>query len=170
MPEEIIDSLINGLQSYDKFETLNPVEISIKSNTIVADLNRCKCYMYFFLMNSLLLSARNNTNVIFISFNGLNDVKESLIHGKIYKTIGVINLDQIHNWKIKKGESIYVNTNLIDSYYPENADHFVFAFETKSIDLLNVSFSLLDVKSGLINFLSDEQKIPLIGFTIQIIR
>ena len=171
MPKEIIGNLINGLQSYDKFETLNPVEISIKSNTIVADLNRCKCYMYFFLMNSLLFSAsaRNNTNVIFISCNGLNDVKESLIHGKIYKTIGVINLD--HNWKIKKGESIYVNTNLIDSYYPENADHFAFAFETKSsIDLLNVSFSLLDVKSGLINFSSDEQKIPLIGFTIQIIR
>ena len=100
MPKEIIDSiLINGLQSYNKFETLNPVEISIKSNTIVADLNRYKCYMYYFLMNSFLFSASatNNTNVIFISCNGLNDAKESLIHGKNYKTIGVINLDQIHN-------------------------------------------------------------------------
>ena len=100
MPKEIIDSiLINGLQSYDKFETLNPVEISIKSNTTVADLNRYKCYMYYFLMNSLLFSASatNNTNVIFISCNGLNDAKESLIHGTICKTIGVINLDQIHN-------------------------------------------------------------------------
>ena len=90
MPKEIIDSILtNGLQSYDKFETLNPVEISIKSNTIVADLNQYKCYMYYFLMNNLLFSASatNNTNVIFISCNGLNDAKESLIHGKIYKTI-----------------------------------------------------------------------------------
>lgn len=90
MPKEIIDSiLINGLQSYNKFETLNPVEISIKSNTIVADLNRYKCYMYYFLMNSFLFSASatNNTNVIFISCNGLNDAKESLIHGKIYKQL-----------------------------------------------------------------------------------
>ena len=40
MSKEIIDSiLINGLQSYDKYKTLNPVEISIKSNTVVAVLN-----------------------------------------------------------------------------------------------------------------------------------
>ena len=77
-------------------------------------------------MNSLLFSASitNNTNITFISCNGLNDANESLINGKLYKTIGFINSDQIHNWKIIKGKSIYVNTNLIDSRYPENADHF----------------------------------------------
>ena len=44
---------------------------------------------------------------IYISCNGLNDAKESLINGKLC----FINLDQIHNWNIIKGESIYVNTN-----------------------------------------------------------
>ena len=40
MPKEIIDNIfINGLQSYGKYEKLNPLEISIKSNTVITDLN-----------------------------------------------------------------------------------------------------------------------------------
>ena len=100
MSKEIIDSiLINWLQSYNKYETLHPAEISIKSNTVVADLNRYKNYKYRFLMNSLFFSASvtNNANVIFISCNGLDDAKESLIDCKLYKTISVINLYQFHN-------------------------------------------------------------------------
>ena len=132
MSIEIIDSiLMNGLQSYDKYETLNPVEISIKSNTTVADSNRYKNCKYCFLMNSLLFTASvtNNTNVVFISCNDLNDEKELLVNGKLYKTICVIYLDQIHNWEIVNGECIFVNTNLIDNRYPENVDHFAFDFE-----------------------------------------
>ena len=50
-------------------------------------------------MSSLLFgtSITNSTNVIFISCNGLNDAEELLINGKLYKTIGVISLDQIDN-------------------------------------------------------------------------
>ena len=144
MPKEIIDSIfINRLQSHDKHETLNPVEMSIKSNTIVADLNQYKNYRYCLLMNSLLFSTSitNSTNVKFISCNGLNDAKESLINGKLYKVIGIINFDKINNWKIIKGESIYVNTYLGDSHFPKNTDHFAFGFETKSsTDLLSFSF------------------------------
>ena len=72
-------------------------------------------------MNTLLFSASitNSIDIIFISCNCLNDAKESLINGKIFKTIDVITLDQIHKYKIIKGESIYVNTNLTDSRYPE---------------------------------------------------
>ena len=94
-----------------------------------------------------------------------------MINSIIYKTIGVINLDQIRNWKIIKGESIYVNTNLNGSRYPENTDHFAFGFKIKSsTDLLNFPFSLLDGKAELIKFALDEQKIPVISFTIQIIK
>ena len=78
MPNEITDRiLINGLQSFGKFETLNPVEISFKSNNIMADLNIHKNYKYPFLMTSLLFSASvtNAKNVSFISFNALNDAK-----------------------------------------------------------------------------------------------
>ena len=67
MPKKILDSIfINRLQSDAKYEMLNPVEISVKSNTIVADLNRYKNFKYGFLMNTLLFSVsiRNSANVI----------------------------------------------------------------------------------------------------------
>ena len=48
MLEDILDStLINGLQSFDIYESLNPVQISIKSNNIIADLNCAKNYIIF---------------------------------------------------------------------------------------------------------------------------
>ena len=57
MPKEIIESiLINWLQSYNKYETLNPIEISIKSNTVVADLNRYKNWKYRFLITAFSLA------------------------------------------------------------------------------------------------------------------
>lgn len=94
-----------------------------------------------------------------ISFTGLRDANESLVNGKVYKIIGVINLDQIKNWKIIKGKSIYVSINLIDSLFPYNADHFAFGFKTKSsTNLLNFQFRLLDGKGQLINFATNGGK------------
>ena len=62
MPKEIIESiLINWLQSYNKYETLNPIEISIKSNTVVADLNRYKNYKYRFLITVFSLAQALQT-------------------------------------------------------------------------------------------------------------
>ena len=60
--KEIIESiLINWLQSYNKYETLNPIEISIKSNTVVADLNRYKNYKYRFLITVFSLAQALQT-------------------------------------------------------------------------------------------------------------
>ena len=62
MSKEIIESiLINWLQSYNKYETLNPIEISIKSNTVVADLNRYKNYKYRFLITVFSLAQALQT-------------------------------------------------------------------------------------------------------------
>ena len=41
--------------------------------------------------------------LFFITTNGLNDAKDILINGKIFKGIGVIYISEIENWdKIKK--------------------------------------------------------------------
>ena len=80
MLHEIAESiLINGLQSFNNYKTVNPVEIAIKLNTIIANLNRYKSYQNRFLVNNLLFSANiaNTINVIFISCCGLNDAKEA---------------------------------------------------------------------------------------------
>lgn len=83
MLHEITDSiLINGLQSFNNYKTVNPAEIAIKLITKIANLNRYKSYQYHFLVNNLLFSANitNTINVIFISCRGLNDAKEAFIN------------------------------------------------------------------------------------------
>lgn len=54
---------------------------------------------------------------------------QNIINGKIYKTTGVINLDQIKYWNAIKGNSIYVNANLVDSLYPYNSGHLRLRFK-----------------------------------------
>ena len=77
----------------------------------------------------------NKTNVIFISCNSLNEVKESLINVKLYKTLGVINISEIKHWDKIKGISYSENLT--------SASHLNFAFTTTNLhNILNFSLSL----------------------------
>ena len=62
---------------------------------------------YRFLTENLSCSSSftNDTNVLFITCNGLNDAKKYLINGKEHKILGVIRLFQIENWSKVKGNS-----------------------------------------------------------------
>ena len=54
--------------------------------------------------------------------------------------------------------SNWINFDLTDSNHPMNADPFAFGFETKnSNNLSNFSFSLLNEKGELIQFISREK-------------
>ena len=58
-----------------------------------------------FTLEGLLFSSgiKNETEKIFVTSNGVIDAKYDLINGKLYQTIGVINLNKIKNWnEIKK--------------------------------------------------------------------
>ena len=99
------------------------------------------------IINSLWISSSivQETNVIFLISNGLNDARTSLINGKIYKSIGVGNVNEKANWTELKGKSKWVNIVFNDSENPTLAKHFAFAFETTNLnDLLNFELSLLD--------------------------
>ena len=75
------------------------------------------------------------------------------------------------NWHSIKGESIYVNVNLSDSHYPDQAGHLAFSFKTTlPSELLEFSCELLDDKAKPIKFTSDEQKVPIFDFTIDILK
>ena len=56
-----------------------------------------------------------DTNVIFLMCNGLNDAKESLINGKLYKTLGVVKTAEIKDWNKLKSQSNWVNIVFKDS-------------------------------------------------------
>ena len=54
-------------------------------------------YNYLIVISNLIFSSSvvQDTNVIFLSCNGLNNAKDALIHGKVYETLGVVNINQI---------------------------------------------------------------------------
>ena len=75
-----------------------------------------------------------------------------IINGKVYKSLGVIHVEQIKNWKKLKRVSDWVNAILTNPENQINLDHFAFRFETKNQnDLLNFKFSLLN-ESKLVQF------------------
>ena len=104
--QKIIDEFrIEGLQSFDQYTKINPINIQITEWEIQNKLSAySKQYKYKFIINILLFSSsiQNDTN-IFIAAGGLKDAKEALINGKMYQVIGVINISQISGWEnIKK--------------------------------------------------------------------
>ena len=82
--------------------------------------------------------AVQDTNVIFLISNGLNDARDFLINGKLYKSIGVINISEIKDWTKLKGESRWINifNNSEDSTL---AKHFAFVFETINLSDLIIN-------------------------------
>ena len=157
------EARIVGLQNYNLFEKLNPVEINIHDSEIQGKLSRygTQRYKYCFIIDSLLICSLvvQDTNVIFLICNGLNDARDSLINGKLYKGLGIINIDEIRDWTKIKGKSRWINIIFNNSENPMLAKHFAFAFETVYLnDLLNFQLSLLDNKAKPIKFVSHKKQ------------
>ena len=176
MSHQIIDKIkIAGLQNRSLNEKLNPGEITIHDIEIQSKLSRYgdQRYKYGFIVNTLLISLSivQETNVIFLIWNGFNDARTSLINGKIYKSIGVVNVNEITNWTELKGKTKLVNIVFNDSENPTLGKNFAFAFETTNLnDLLNFELSLLEGEAKPIKIASTEQKLPALTFTIQLIK
>ena len=101
MPYKIIDQVkIGGPQNFDTSDKLNPVDISIRDSDVNSFLARFKRYKYRFVIDNLLFSSAltKDTNVIFVSCNRLNEAKNSLIKGKLFRTLGFVNLSEIEHF------------------------------------------------------------------------
>ena len=84
MAGQIIDTIpILGIQNTD-YNFLNPIYISINSDVVIQKLTKYKNYRYRFVFQSLLFSSNieNETDVIFVVCNGLNNAKHALINKK----------------------------------------------------------------------------------------
>ena len=107
MAGQIIDPiLILGIQNTD-YNFLNPVYISINSDVVIQKLTKYKNYRYRFVLESILFSSNieNETDVIFVVCNGLNNAKHALINKKLENILGVCYLTEIRGWEIIKGQS-----------------------------------------------------------------
>ena len=165
--------ITEGFQNFEQYMKINPISIQITDPDIQTKLLfYSKEYKYRFISNSLLFSSSivNNTNVLFITTNGLNDAKDILIKGKIFQGIDVICISEIENWDKIKQESHQTKLILTDSIYPIAAKHFAFGFETTDLhNLFNFEYSLIDDQGKLIEFKQGEDEIPALNFSIQII-
>ena len=82
MSHKIVDTVpILGLQNFDGYGRLNPVEKTINSNKNIEKLSGYKKYKFRFVIRSLLFSTnlQHNTDVIFITCNDLTEQKLHLL-------------------------------------------------------------------------------------------
>ena len=108
--------------------------------------------------------------MVFLICKGLNNARDYLINKKLYKSLGVININEIRGWTKIKEESKWINI-FNDSENSTLAKHFAFAFENVNLsDLLNFQLSYLDNKAKPIKFAPNEKKMPALTFNIQVIK
>ena len=175
---ELIDEIsILGIQNLE-FNVLNPIYISINSDSIISKLQLYKNNRFRFVLRTLLFSSNivNDTDVIIITSNGLSNTKKALIIKNnqpiLENTLGVCFLTEIPEWNIIKGASKRVQIVFSDSEdVNRNNNHLAFSFITKNVaDLLQFSVTLLDGAGKEITFPADETKLPIINFAIEIIK
>ena len=139
---EIVDTInIIGLESFSNYTRLNPITITITNNDLIGYLSQSKKYKYRLIPRGLLFDSRiiNDTQVIHVTCNGLSDAKFSVLNGKIYKTLGQINLYEIQNWeKLKKHNNwVYAQFSKLNKV-EFGLKHLSYPFETAVLtDLLN---------------------------------
>ena len=101
----VIDTILTrGQQNLVNFNVFHPLEIKIKDNQILNILKKYRQVFYRFISVGLLFSRgiKSKTNQIFIFSNGLGNTRDSLINGKPFKILGVVNVDSIYNWEKTK--------------------------------------------------------------------
>ena len=170
---EIIDTIsILGIQDND-VNFLNPIIISISSDTVIQNFTKYKKYRYRFALESLLFSSniKNDTDVISIFCEGLSYVKKALINLKLTSLLGVCYLNELKVWELVKGQPKRLQAIFADLVKIRNSSHFAFAFTTRNIcDLLNFTVILLDGNGKEIKFPANEIKILIFNFQIQIVK
>ena len=174
MNSEVIDSvIIIGIQNTE-YAYLNPVHIHIKSESVIRRLLTNKNNKYRFLLKSLIFSSNitNDTDVIFLVVDGLNNAKQVFINEKLESSIGVCYLTEIKDWDIIKGQSKRTQAVFSDSEdFSQQTNHFSFAFTTRNLsDILKFSLTLVDGENKPIKFKDGEDKIPLVTLEIQVIK
>ena len=175
MPKIEKEITIEALQAFDKYQKLNPIEIQITDGDIFKELTLYKNskVKYKFVPNSILFSSsiQQETEVIFLAVNGLNEARDLLLNGKQIKVIGCIFTNEIEGWDvIKKITSNWVSCKLSNSKHPVGAKHLGFEFVTSRLNaVIDFTLYLLDQEGKEIKFASTEEKTPALNFSIQII-
>ena len=171
---EIVETLlVKALQNYDSYTVLNPLEVNLRSNYLNQKINEYKGFTFEVIHRNLLFSSSitNDTQNIFVTCQNLNSAKKALINGKIYDTLGIVNLREIKNWETIKMNSIYENVKFDDSHFMENAKHLGFILKTYfPTEFLEFPCELRDEKANQIKLVSDKQKVTVLDLQTDITK
>ena len=85
--KETVDSIfINGLQNFDKCDTLNHIEIKIEEDKILRNLQEYHSgnIIYRFTIDDFIFSSgiTSEASTLFISFHGLTNASGAVINRK----------------------------------------------------------------------------------------
>ena len=178
LPKKMIveNIFIQGLQRFDQYKKLNPLNIEIIDteirNKISLYARSNYRYIFRFIANGLLFSSnlKKDTNCIFIVSDTLRDAQTLFINDESFQGLGAIYTSEIENWEDIKVGSHWIAVKLTDNSIPIGAKHFSFGFETKNINnLFNFKYSLLNDDGEIIEFRDGETKVPTLNFSIQIL-
>ena len=150
MVEPIETIVVRAQQSFEVVGGLNPIQIELEDDRILNGLKRYKNVMYKVTPLDLLFPAsiKNDTKQIFVTCKELNGVKKSILNGKVYDRLSIINLDKINSWKEIKGQSMWINTTFKDQKEINNNNYLCSPFVTRSLnDFLSFSIYLQDDKN-----------------------
>ena len=94
MQEPIETVIIRAQQSFEVAGGVNPVQIELEDDRVLNLLKKHKHVAYKLTPLGILFPASlgNETRQIFITCRELNDVKKSLINGKVYGLLRIIDL------------------------------------------------------------------------------
>ena len=167
MSQPIETVSIRAQQTFDLIGGLNPVQIEIEDDRIKNILKKYKSVLYKVTPLGLLfpVSLKNDPKQIFITGKELSGVKKSILNGKIYDLVTIIDLDKISYWKEIKGQFIWISVSFKDQKEINNNSHLCFSFATRSLnDLTSFSIYLQDNKNKEVEFNSGEKKISILNF------
>ena len=129
--EQIIDSIeILGIQNSD-YNFLNPIYISITSNSLIQKLTKYRKYRYRFVLQSLLFSSNieNDTDAIFLTSDGLNNANTALVDLNFKNILGICYLNQIKDLLLIKSQSKRSQAVFTDSDEISNSPHIAIALQ-----------------------------------------
>ena len=171
MSQPIETIIIRAQQNLDAVRGLNPIQIEIEDDRIINIFKKYETVLYKITPLDLLFPAsmKNDRRQISITGKELNGVKKSILNGKMYGFIVIIDFDKISNWTEIKGQSIWVSVSFKDQKEINNNSHLCFPFVTRSFnDLTSFSIYLQDDQNKEIEFNTGEQKISILNFQTEV--
>ena len=172
MSLEPLDTIIiRAQQDFDIDGGLNPVQIQIRDETVLNQLEKYKNAVYKITPLGLLFPAsiKNDTNLIFITANNLNGMKKGILNYKLYDILAEIDVSKIQNWDKIKGQSIWVNVQFKDHKEINNNNHLCFPFITRTFsDLTSFSIFFQEDQNKKIEFDTNEKKVRIFNFQIDV--